>query len=158
MVMAAARFLFLWDLALMVHFLNNGMKIMEKCQLIKFPTHADNRGVLSYIENGSIPFSMERVFWIYQIGQGQVRGGHAHRTCAEILIPVMGAFSVDIFEGTCHKTFVLNRPHVGLLIPPMVWCELNKFTNDAVCLCLASQPYISEGYIHDFNHYIEACK
>lgn len=127
------------------------------CEIIDFTTCEDSRGVLTFTDNTRLPFPIRRVFWIYAIGKGQTRGGHAHRTCAEILIAVSGSFSVQVFCGTASHKFELTNPREGLLIPPMAWCELTDFTPDAVCLCLASRDYEPDGYINDFETYLKTC-
>ena len=61
------------------------------CKLIHLPVHADKRGSLSFAEAGNnIPFGIERVFWIYDVPQGEERGAHSHNECAEVVIPVQG--------------------------------------------------------------------
>ena len=69
------------------------------CQLITLPLATDARGSLCFAENTQLPFSIERVFWIYGVPEGKTRGGHAHTTCAEIVFPVCGSFDMWVDDG-----------------------------------------------------------
>jgi hypothetical protein len=46
-------------------------------KLINLKTISDGRGSLTVIEN-ILPFSVERVFYIYNVGANIKRGGHRH--------------------------------------------------------------------------------
>lgn len=116
------------------------------------PAITDARGTLSFIQDAELP--IERVFWIYNVPEGTERGGHAHRTCTEILFAINGSFDVDLVYGCESKTAHLSSPNEGLVIRPMVWCRLYNFSADFVGLCLASQKYAPEGYVHSFEQFL----
>lgn len=119
---------------------------------VTLPAVADSRGTLSFIQDAEFP--VERVFWIYNVPEGSERGGHAHRTCSEILFAVNGSFDVDLVYGTERKTIHLERANEGLVIRPMVWCRLYNFSKNFVGLCLASQKYSPEGYVNSFEEFL----
>lgn len=49
-------------------------------KIINLPKFEDPRGNLSFVEEEShIPFKIERVYWIYDVPGGQLRGGHAFK-------------------------------------------------------------------------------
>lgn len=126
--------------------------------LIDIDNYTDSRGnlsVLSLNNAASLPFKVDRVFWLTNVPVTAQRGKHAHRTCWEILLPVHGEFKVKVDDGKGHNCiFKLDNPNKGLLIPPLVWCELYDFAYDAVCLCLASGDYDKEGYVSDFSQFL----
>lgn len=130
--------------------------------LLDIDNYTDLRGnlsVLSLKKDGVLPFKVDRVFWLTRVPAEAQRGKHAHRTCWEILIPVHGEFKVKVDDGKGHcGEFKLCNPNKGLLIPPLVWCELFDFVSDAVCLCLASGDYDKEGYVSDFNQFLNLVK
>ena len=127
----------------------NDVRMPLGVSLVQLPKNVDERGVLSFLEGGhDIPFDVQRVFWISQVPSGKVRGGHAHWTCHEVLFPVSGSFEVEVDDGLRSQTFLLDQTNVGLLIPAGVWCELRHFSEDAVCVVVASQPYDPAGYAH----------
>lgn len=122
--------------------------------IINIKEYKDKRGNLYVAENGdNLPFDVVRCFWITNVGANEVRGAHAHRTCAELLVAVAGEFSVMVTDGTYKEIVRLNAPNIALHIPPYTWCELYDFTDDAVCLCMASQAYDADGYVNDFEEY-----
>ncbi len=123
--------------------------------LFPLPSFPDERGLLTLCtlgQGGGLPFAVERLFWITDVPSQARRGSHSHRTCWELLVPVKGTFRVRVDNGSLPPvTFTLTDPSVGLLIPPLYWCELSDFSADAVCLCLASGSYDPEGYINDYD-------
>lgn len=127
-------------------------KGLDACRLCKFTRHADDRGALTVTDlmaKEDLPFHAERVFWITDVPAHAVRGSHAHRTCWECVIALSGAFTLRIESlGGSKQTYRLTSSDEGLIIAPMVWCELSAFTPDAVCLCLASGNYDPVGYIN----------
>lgn len=125
--------------------------------LIQFPCFRDERGCLSvadYEACGELPFEIRRVFWVYGVPGEARRGGHAHRTCEELLIAVSGSFEVEVFDGHGRQSFCLDDPSEGLHVPANVWCELKHFSEGAVCLVLASQEYDSGGYINNLEEFL----
>lgn len=128
---------------------------IEDCVLVNLPKHIRNNGNLTVVENGiSIPFDVNRVYYLYDIPAGEARGGHAHRRLQQFIIAVSGSFDVVIDDGTSRRIVTLNRPFVGLHIREGIWRELNNFSSGAVCLVLASEHYDEEDYIRDYNEYI----
>lgn len=124
--------------------------------LFPFDSYPEERGTLYLAETagGRLPFDVQRVFWINGVPTGGHRGMHAHRTCWEALVAVKGRFTVKIDDGVHPAEEVtLDSAAEGLLIPPMVWCELYGFSDDAVCLCFASGQYAPEGYINDYTEF-----
>lgn len=113
----------------------------------------DTRGNLSVIQEGSIPFEMKRVYYLYDIPSGGRRGGHSHIDQHELLIALSGSFDVILNDGKDQKTVTLNKPNVGLLIVKGIWRELENFSSGSVCLVLASDVFKEEDYIRDFEQY-----
>lgn len=129
-------------------------RLPRGCRLISLPEHKDKRGSLSIAEaRHEAPFAIERVFWIYDVPEGEERGAHSHSECAEVVVPVHGAFDMTVDDGTTKATVRLDSPHTGILIPAGVWCQLSNFAQDTVCVVMASHPYNASGYTHDYSIY-----
>lgn len=124
-------------------------------QIISLPKIEDHRGNLSVIEKDIIPFGIKRVYYVYDIPSGVERGGHAHIDQSEFLVAVSGSFDVVVNDGEKDNTVTLNKPNVGLLINSGIWRELKNFSSGAVCLVVASDVYIEEDYIRDFDEFIK---
>ena len=126
-----------------------------RVRLIDFPIVHDPRGNLSFIEGErQIPFPIKRVYYLYDVPGGAVRGGHAHRNLQQVLIALSGSFDVVLDDGKERVKFFLNRSWHGLLIPNMVWRELENFSSGAVCLVLASEYFEESEYIRDHDQFL----
>lgn len=125
----------------------------ECAKLIKVGTAIDKRGQLCFTENAELPFKIERVFWISNIPKGESRGCHAHRICAEIVFPAQGSFDMFVSDSEGERTYKMADPSIGIYIGPNVWCELKNFSQDAVCVVLASHRYMTEGYVNDYDEF-----
>jgi len=131
---------------------------MDKINLISLPKIEDRRGNLSVIEKDSIPFEIKRVYYVYDIPSGSERGGHSHKELQEFLVALSGSFDVVLNDGISEKVVALNKPNVGLLIPIGIWRELRNFSSGAVCLVVASDVYIEDDYIRDFDEFLNSKK
>lgn len=124
---------------------------IENIQIIDIPKIEDTRGNLSVIEKSTIPFKIKRVYYLYDVPSNAYRGGHAHKEQQELLIALSGSFEVKLNDGKNSKSFMLNKPNKGLLIPTGIWRELENFSSGSVCLVLASDEFSEEDYIRDFK-------
>jgi UDP-2-acetamido-3-amino-2,3-dideoxy-glucuronate N-acetyltransferase len=56
-------------------------------------------------------------------------------------------------DGINRQEFLLDRPYVGVHLPPMVWGIQYKYSADAVLLVFASHYYDSADYIRDYSEF-----
>lgn len=125
---------------------------LQQCRLIEFPRLADSRGVLSVVEGiRHVPFEIRRVFYVYDLPPGGRRGGHAHRALEQVIVCMAGALDVVLDDGQAQRRVRLDRPWVGLYVPPMVWAAQEAFAPGTVYLVLASRPYDEADYIRDYE-------
>jgi acetyltransferase-like isoleucine patch superfamily enzyme len=125
-------------------------------KLIRLPEIADLRGSLTFAEMpGLLPFQPRRFFLIYDVPGKDVRGEHAHKELHQFLVCIKGQCSVVLDNGTDRFEVRLDRPTLGLHIPPMIWATQYKFTQDAALLVFASDLYKAEDYIRDYSEYLE---
>jgi hypothetical protein len=123
-------------------------------RLIDLPKIIDTRGNLTVVEQmRQIPFDIARVYWTYDIPGGGRRGGHAHRTCQEVVVAVSGSFDVQLYNGREWETYHLNHPYQGLYIGTGIWRTLEDFSSGAVCLVLASELFDEDEYIYDMDEF-----
>ncbi|MGD8353908.1 MAG: FdtA/QdtA family cupin domain-containing protein [Pseudomonadota bacterium] len=131
--------------------------MLEKCGIIDLPRISDERGNLSFVENGKhIPFDIKRIYYLYDVPGGFERGAHAHRNLEQLIIAMSGSFDVILDDGFEKKRFGLSRSYYGLYVCPMIWRELVNFSSGAVCLVLASDFYDEEDYFRDYGKYLRA--
>lgn len=123
--------------------------------LHRLPRVVDIRGSLTVGEfDRSIPFAAKRYFMVFDVPSIETRGEHAHRECHQFLICVRGSCAVVADDGSNRQEFLLDRPDVGIHLPPMVWGIQYKYSADAVLLVFASHYYDSADYIRDYSEFV----
>jgi dTDP-4-dehydrorhamnose 3,5-epimerase-like enzyme len=131
-------------------------KNMNKAKLIQLPKILDERGNLSFIEKGNeVDFDFKRVYWIYDVPGGEIRGGHAFREQKELIVALSGSFDVVLHDGITESRYLLNRSFIGLYVPQMYWRSMQNFSTNAVAMVLASTFYEESDYILDFETYLK---
>lgn len=126
------------------------------CSVIELPRIGDRNGSITAINNlVQIPFDVNRVFYLYDIPGGESRGAHAHKECHQFLIAATGSFEVELFDGKVRRTVALNRPNIGLHIPPGIWASEVNFSSSSICLVLASQTYDEGDYLRNETEFIQ---
>jgi hypothetical protein len=126
------------------------------CTTLTLPKINTPGGNITAINNGlEIPFAVRRVYYLYDVPGGESRGGHAHRALQQVIIAASGSFEVQVDDGKTKRTFALNRPYIGVHLPPGLWRELSNFSSGAICLVLASETFDEEDYIRDYQDYIK---
>jgi len=95
---------------------------LSQVKIISLPKILDERGNLTFVqEHAHIPFAIKRVYWIYDVPGGEVRGGHAYKTLNEFIIALSGSFDVVPDDGKEKRPYSLNRSYYGLYVPEMLW-------------------------------------
>ena len=119
-----------------------------------FKSVTDLRGSLSVGEFiRDIPFEPKRYFLVYDVPTADTRGEHAHHRCHQFLIAVKGSISVVVDDGDVREEVKLDRPDLGLYLPPMTWGTQYKYSNDAALLVFASDHYDAHDYIREYAEF-----
>lgn len=127
------------------------------CRLISLPRLDDARGSLSFVESGNhIPFEIKRVYYLYHVPLGVERGAHAHKQLEQLIIAISGSFEIELDDGHEKARFYMNSPDQGLYISRMNWRSLSNFSDDAVCMVLASEPYSEDDYFRNYEEFLAA--
>ncbi len=129
--------------------------VIKDVKIIDLDQKGDERGHLVIVEgNKDIPFEIKRIFYIYGSDSTVVRGQHANKRTEFVLINVAGTSKVKVKDGLGNEqVYELNRPHMGIYLPKMIWKDMYDFSEDSVLLCLASEHYDAEEYIRDYEMY-----
>ena len=135
-------------------------KLSEQYKLIYFKDLGDERGDLVVIEGEGmdIPFDIKRVFYMYGSDSTVVRGQHANRETEVLLVNVGGSSKVRVDNGRESEVIVLDKPGMGLYLPPMLWKDMYDFSPDSILLVLASRHYDGKEYIRDYQEYLKEMK
>lgn len=124
--------------------------------LVDLTRIAGDNGTLIVGEHpAQLPFRVERIFTLLGIPEGEVRGTHAHRECEQFLVCLSGSVTAVVDDGQTRAEVVLDRPSLGLYMPPLTWGTQYRYSADAVLLVLASHPYDADDYIHDYDEFAE---
>lgn len=129
---------------------------IHNCNVIELPRVHNRAGNITVFQNeAGQPFSVRRVYYLYDVPGGAERGGHAHKNIFQLIVAAGGSFDVILDDGKSRKIVPLNRPYYGLIVIPGIWRELVNFSSGAVCLVLASEKYDPEDYIRDYAEFIK---
>lgn len=125
-------------------------------KLIKLPVVTDPRGDLTFVEGGNhIPFDIARVYYLYNVPVDAERGGHAHKELQQVVFALSGSFRLTVDDGRQREEYSLRDPRQGVLIERLIWREMDRFSQGAVCMVLASHPYDEADYIRDYNDFLK---
>jgi len=129
---------------------------VQGVQLHTFKEIADMRGSLSVGEfEREIPFTPKRYFLVYDVPTAETRGEHAHQVCHQFLIAVKGSVHVVADDGERREQFILDKPNLGLYLPPMTWGIQYKYSEDAALLVFASHYYESSDYVREYGEFLK---
>ena len=130
--------------------------MIESVKLIKFPIFEEDNGELSVFEQSfdAIPFLIKRIFNV-RSEKNSIRGKHAHRLCSQLLICSNGSIEVICDDLFNKKVFILDRPNLGLLVPPGIWAEQKYLQHNSSMTVVCDRLYESEDYISDYNQFKE---
>jgi UDP-2-acetamido-3-amino-2,3-dideoxy-glucuronate N-acetyltransferase len=123
--------------------------------LHKLPLVEDLRGNLSFGEmERHVPFPIKRYFVTFDVASEEARGEHAHRALHQFLVCVHGRVHIVADDGAHREEFILDRPYVGLHLPPLIWGVQYRFSPGAVLLVLCSEFYQPADYIRDYSEFL----
>jgi len=130
--------------------------VIDQVRILFFQECGDDRGKLVIAEGGrDIPFDMKRIFYIYGTEENVIRGQHANRKSKFVLINVSGTSKVLVKDGKGNERVIsLDRPHMGVYLPEMIWKDMYDFSKDSVLLVLSSEHYDPEEYIRDYEDFV----
>lgn len=129
------------------------------CSIIDISKVHTESGNITVVENGpNAPFEVKRVYYLYDVPGGEIRGGHAHYELEQYIIAASGSFEVILDDGINRKRVFLNRPNLALHIVPGLWRALDNFSSGSISLILASHKYDANDYIRNYNKFLDLKK
>ena len=122
--------------------------------LHELPFITDPRGNLTVGEfERTVPFRPKRYFITFDVPNERIRGEHAHRACHQFLVCVRGSCAVVVDDGLRREEHLLDRPTLGIHVPPMIWATEYKHSADSTLMVFASDFYDPEDYIRDYREF-----
>ncbi|MBW4032838.1 MAG: WxcM-like domain-containing protein [Acidobacteria bacterium] len=125
-----------------------GARLIELREIV-----ADNGSLVVGELPSTLPFVARRFFALYGIPAGEARGTHAHRACEQFLVCLRGSVTALIDDGSTSREIVLDRPDLGLYMPPLTWGTQRDYSPDALLLVFASHEYEAADYIEDYEEF-----
>jgi dTDP-4-dehydrorhamnose 3,5-epimerase-like enzyme len=124
------------------------------CHIKNISKIHNKAGNISIIENGRNSFfKVKRIYYLYDVPAGELRGGHAHYELEQYIIAASGSFDVVLDDGKDKRIVTLNRPNLALHVVPGLWRELKNFSSGSVTLVLASEVYKEKDYIRNYDEF-----
>ena len=124
-------------------------------KLLKVPAIITN-GILCQLQSPDIPFEIKRVYHISGVSVGAVRGAHTHKETTQALFCVQGSIRVALDDGINKEMVLLNKPHIGLLLEPGVWHEMQDFKKNTILLVLASDKHQPDDYVRSYEDFLRS--
>ena len=129
------------------------LKILKEIQVANYLDSRGNLDVAEFLNIGK--FETKRIYYISGVPENDARGAHAHKHLNQVFFAVAGNLSMTVTDGFITETVELRAHQMGYFLPAGFWRDLKNFTNDAVCLVLASEHYDENDYIRSFEEYLE---
>ena len=86
-----------------------------------------------------IPFDIKRVYYINNLeNMTSIRGKHAHKQL--------------------RQDILMMKDNVGVILGPMLWHTMHKFSSGCVLLVVASDYYDESDYIRNYDEFIAEIK
>jgi dTDP-4-dehydrorhamnose 3,5-epimerase-like enzyme len=124
--------------------------LIKLIEVPKFPTD----GTLVPLQSPEIPFEIKRVYFIYGVSVGAIRGGHTHKETAQVLFCIQGDIVIALDDGKRKEKVLLNKPNIGVLLEPGVWHEMQDFKKNTILLILASKEHEPADYVRSYDDFL----
>ena len=122
---------------------------------IESTSYNELRGDLSAIEiPDSLSFQTKRIYYISNVPSDSIRGAHAHKELKQIFFALLGNFTLKVTVGSKTDTVKVASQSNGYFLPSGFWRELSDFSQDAICLVLASEHFDEKDYLKDMSDYL----
>lgn len=116
----------------------------------------EKNGGLSFVEaERDIPFSIKRIYYIYNVKKDVHRGFHAHKENWQLLYCPHGCIDIVLTDGEETETVRLDVPSKGLILHPGLWREMIWIIDDSVLCVAASEYYDPNEYIRDYDEFLK---
>ena len=123
--------------------------------IIEIPKIEDEGYLCFMEEKNHIPFSIKRVYYIFDVIKNAVRGRHTHRNTKQVIFCIQGSITIILDNGKDKEAITLNKVNQGLFLDKMMWHEMVGFKKGTILLIVASDLFEEKDYIRDYKTYSE---
>lgn len=115
---------------------------------------SDSRGSMCVLEGEKLPFQVQRVYYLFDVPVGAVRGEHGHKRLEQLFVCMSGAVEMTIHNGISESVILLSNPNQTVYLPAGMWRSLRFLEKSTIVVVLASANYDMADYIYDFNEFL----
>jgi len=128
-------------------------------KLIELQSHGDERGSLVALEEFiNIPFTIKRVYYMFDTQKTVSRGFHAHKHLKQLAIVLKGSCRLKLDNGQEKVVVYLDNPSQGLYLDSCVWREIYDFSDDCVLVVLSDALYDESDYVRNYDEFVRMIK
>ena len=138
-----------------------GLPTVQDVQIISFPLNitklggGQDAGHLVPINVSELPFTPKRIFHVSKVQYRFDRGRHAHYDTKQIIMCVSGSVKLTLKDGVGGVVcFNLSQPQTAILVPRMIWDEVDYADSQTTLLVFSDTEYDPEDYIISWDKYI----
>jgi len=113
----------------------------------------NERGLMGILEFPVVPFEVRRLFWLSNVPNGELRGGHAHQTCEQFIICLTGSVHCRVEQRSGHVIEGFMRPGHAFHLQTFNWLVISEFSKDSTVLVLANETYNESEYIRSYDEF-----
>ena len=116
--------------------------------------YSDERGSLRSLEFSLFDFPISRIFTMSVQEREYFRGGHAHKVCWQVLVPIDTGIIALLEMKASNVRYPVNSGEY-LIVPPLTWLSVEFLESNKNVLVLASHPFEAGDYIRDKSEFIQ---
>lgn len=120
--------------------------------------HQADGSLVALDKDGTLPFPVRRLFYIFGVPNGEVRANHACMNSEFLAICMKGRLKFTLYDGYCDKEVWLDSNSKALYIPMAIWIRVSDFSDDAILLMVASKTHKESEYINSFDEFLRRVK
>ena len=129
------------------------VKLLREVNVSQFKDDRGHLNVFEFSEDNY--FEVKRFYYIKNVPLGESRGSHAHKELKQIFFALAGSFVLEVTDGEQIEKVSVKSESCGYSVSEGLWRELKDFTEDAICLVMASKEYASSDYLHSYQEFLE---
>ena len=116
--------------------------------------HQADGSLVAFDKDGTLPFPVRRLFYIFGVPDGEVRANHACMNSEFLAICMNGKLKFSFNDGNSQDEVWLDSNSKVLHIPAATWIKVSDFSKDAILLMIASKTYKESEYINSFDEFL----
>jgi dTDP-4-dehydrorhamnose 3,5-epimerase-like enzyme len=128
----------------------NAVAPFDDVKSVLLVLNVEDRGRLLELDVDVLPFAVRRVFMVADVPTGARRGGHRHRSGAQVLVCISGRIEVELRRGEAGTVVTLTPDAGGLCIPAGIWAAQRYLEDGSALIVLASDPFDPADYETSF--------